>query len=278
MHFYRVYIEITNICGLSCSFCPPKLNPNKTISLEFFDSILKQLRAYTKTLAFHVFGDPLTLSNLSEYLDIAYKYGFDVELTTSGFYLKYHSMDTIFHQSVRQLNISLNSFNKNSSNLSFDEYMSEIFRVISNKSDKAFINLRLWNIDDAYSEREFNTKVIQKLEDFYKTKIDFGRLSSKVLLVKDSYFEWPDLKSAHYSEGFCYGLESHFGILSDGRVVPCCLDGEGVVTLGNLHNSTLEQILNSLLVKEIKEGFKIGKCTQELCKKCSYKDRFAKGW
>lgn len=276
MHFYRVYMEITNICGLACSFCPPKLNPSKTISLEFFDSILKQLRAYTKTLAFHVFGDPLTLSNLKEYLDIAYKYSFEVELTTSGFYLKYHSSETIFHQSVRQLNISLNSFNKNSSNLSFDEYMSEIFRCITDKSDKAFINLRLWNIDKTYSERDFNTKVINKLEEFYGVGVDFGRLSSKVLLLKDSYFEWPSLESTHHSDGFCYGLDSHFGILSDGRVVPCCLDGEGVITLGSLHKDSLENILNSSIVKEMREGFKIGKCTQELCLKCSYKDRFAK--
>ncbi len=287
LYFNRVHIEVTNICGLACSFCPPKINPTKTMQLDFFERVLNELVPYTKSLAFHVMGDPLTLSNLSSYLDLALAYGFEVELTTSGYYLHKTPMEVLFHKSVRQLNISLNSFNKNSLNLSFDDYMSAVFSVCKSKLEnypKPFINLRVWNLDEAFLEKEFNDLLLKKIENFfeieleidaiYKKEIKSVRLASKILLNFDSYFEWPSMSSSHQSDAPCYGLKSHIGILADGRVVPCCLDGDGIINLGNLHTSSLKEILNSSRSQNIVNGFKEAKAVEELCKKCSYKDRF----
>jgi len=133
MHFNRVHIEVTNICGLACSFCPPKLQPTKTMTLEFFEKILKELQPYTKSLAFHMMGDPLTLSNLESYLELAGEYGFAVELTTSGYYLKSTPTQVLFHPAVRQLNISLNSYNKNSLSLSYEQYMDGVLQTCKSK-------------------------------------------------------------------------------------------------------------------------------------------------
>jgi len=289
LNFNRVHIEVTNICGLACSFCPPKLQPSKTMSLQFFEKILAQLHGYTKILAFHVMGDPLILSNLNEYLEEAYKYGFEVELTTSGYYLDNVSYSTLFHPSVRQINISLNSYNKNSLNLSFDDYMDSVLKLCKEKLleyPKPFINLRLWNFDEACSEAEFNTILFKKLSSFFDIKLDSDelyktrpksiRLDSKVLVNFDSYFEWPSLDSTHNTHATCYGLKSHIGILADGTVVPCCLDGEGVINLGNLNTTPLVDVLNSPRALAMLKGFSQGKAIEELCLKCSYKDRFIK--
>ncbi len=287
MQFHRVHIEVTNICGLACSFCPPKANPSKTMTLEFFEKALQELTPYTKTLAFHVMGDPLLLSNLHEYLDIAKRYNFQVELTTSGYYLCKHKPETLFHEAVRQLNISLNSFNKNSLNISFEEYIKHVLDVCSQKIDNfpiPFINLRLWNLDDICSEDTYNRLIFEKLNSFFditidselihKEKIKSLRIAPKILLNFDSYFEWPSLNSTHNSHATCYGLSSHIGILANGNVVPCCLDGDGVINLGNLHEESLKNILTSKRATAIIEGFKGHIAVEELCKKCSYKDRF----
>ncbi len=287
MKFHRVHVEITNICGLACEFCPPKVKPTKTMSLSFFEHVLKELRPYTKSLALHVMGDPLTLSNLVDYLELAKKYDFEVELTTSGYYLSKTPVEVLFHASVRQLNISLNSYNKNSLNLTFEEYMRGVFKACSDKLQsypKPFINLRVWNLDENISEAEFNTLLFEKLESFFGTQIDKDeiyrdkikslRLASKVLLNFDNYFEWPSLGSLHESNAPCYGLKSHIGILADGTVVPCCLDAEGVINLGNLQETALKNILDSQRAKAIVEGFAQAIAVEELCKKCSYKERF----
>lgn len=283
MRFGRVYIELTNICGLSCSFCPQNFTQNKTIGLDFFDSIIKQASKYTNEIVCHVMGDPLVLSNLQEYLNIIKYYSMRVMITTSGFYINKHPMHTLLHPVVRQLNISLNSFNKNDTKITLDEYLKPIFALCKDKIahyPDTFINLRLWNIDKKKSEDDFNALVFAKLSEFFEIRVDYAsgikglRLASKILLHFDNYFEWPSLSNPIYGDGYCGGLDSHIAILSDGRVVPCCLDYEAIMELGNLHDQSLDEILKQQRVKDIRDGFACGKATEELCQRCSYKSRF----
>ena len=149
MKFSRAYVEITNICGLSCSFCPPKEQPSQTMGVDFFKHVLLELKHYTNEIALHVMGDPMVLSNLEEYLDIAQQHGFKVMITTSGFYLDEVRRQSLFHPSLRQVNFSLNSFNKNSVSRTFEAYMEPILALCDEKLSREgdfFINLRLWNL------------------------------------------------------------------------------------------------------------------------------------
>ena len=287
MKFYRIYIEITNVCGLSCSFCPTKELPSKEMDLDFFESIVKQAKVYTKEIACHVVGDPLTQSNLHDYLDILYKHGLKAMLTTSGYFLKKHSYDTLFHPCVKQINISLNSFNKNDTSITFEQYINPVLALCQAKLEREedlFINLRVWNLDEMMSERTFNETLFEKLSSTFDTKLSLNsiyeerpksiRLASKVLVHFDNYFEWPSLNNKIYGDGTCQGLQSHVAILASGKVVPCCLDCDGIIELGDLHESTLDEILTSKRAVNMLEGFKEGKAIEELCQKCSYKDRF----
>ena len=287
MKFYRVYIELTNVCGLSCSFCPTKELPSKVMGLEFFESIIKQIKPYTKEIACHVVGDPLTQSNLYDYLDIIHRYGLKAILTTSGYFLKKHSYDTLFHPCVKQINISLNSFNKNDTSLTFEQYISPILALCDAKlarEEELFINLRVWNLDEIMSEKIFNQTLFSKLSENFDVDLSLDsiytqrpksiRLASKILVHFDNYFEWPSLKNQNYGDGTCQGLQSHIAILASGKVVPCCLDCDGVMELGDLHLTTLKDILTSSRTTHIVDGFKDGKAVEELCQKCSYKDRF----
>ena len=287
MKFHRVYIELSNICGLSCTFCPPKSRPNHTMPLEFFENILLQLKPYTKELAYHIVGDPLVLSNLDAYLDRTHQHGFRVMLTTSGYFLHKKELHTLLHPAIKQINISLNSYNKNNMPLSFEAYMQPIVGLCHLKQTmrkSLFINLRIWNMDEAQSEKIFNTSLFAYLEKTFGTSLHVNtiyqekpksiRLDEKILLHFDNYFEWPSLEKESLTHGTCQGLDSHFGILSDGRVVPCCLDKDGIITLGDLHVNTLESILQNKQTRSIIEGFKQGLATEILCQKCTYKQRF----
>lgn len=290
MKFSRAYVEITNICGLSCSFCPPKNQPTTTMPLPLFKSVTEQLRNYTDEIALHVMGDPMVLSNIGEYLGIAYSAGLKVMITTSGFYLDSVRREALFHSALRQINISLNSFNKNSVSRTFDAYMEPILALCDDKllrEEEFFINLRVWNLDDLHREMLFNERLFELLEKHFS--LEKGviassisgerqsiRLASKILLHFDRYFEWPSLENKTLTQGYCQGLSKQIAILSDGRVVPCCLDGEGIIELGNLCETNLGKILTSKRSLAITEGFAGGECSEELCQKCSYKDRFNK--
>jgi len=285
--FYRIYIELTNVCGLSCSFCPTKELPSKEMDLAFFNSIIEQAKQYTKEIACHVVGDPLTQANLHGYLDIMHKHGLKAILTTSGYFLKKHSYDTLFHPCVKQINISLNSFNKNDTSLTFEQYITPIINLCQSKlerKEELFINLRVWNLDEMMSERNFNETLFSKLNTIFDTTLELDaiyhnrpkniRLGSKILVHFDNYFEWPSLNNKNYGHGTCQGVQSHIAILASGKVVPCCLDCDGIIELGDLHESSLEAILSAKRTVSMIEGFKESKAVEELCQKCSYKDRF----
>lgn len=288
MKFYRIYIEISNVCGLSCSFCPTKSLPTAQMDLAFFESVIEQASVYTKEIACHVVGDPLTQSNLSEYLDIIHKYKLKALLTTSGYFLKKHSYKTLFHPCVKQINISLNAFNKNDTALTFRQYIEPILALAHEKLKREkdlFINLRVWNLDEMMSEKSFNQTLFNtfseafslplSLEEIYQERPKSIRLAYKVLLHFDNYFEWPSLDNQIYGDGKCQGLQSHIAILASGKVVPCCLDCDGVIELGDLHIQSLKSIVSSQRATKMIQGFKEGKATEELCQKCSYKERFS---
>jgi len=256
------------------------------MDLHFFAKILEEIQPYTDEIALHVMGDPMVLTNLGSYLDIAHVKKMKVMITTSGFYLDSERIKSLFHPAIRQVNISLNSFNKNSVSRTFEAYMEPILALCDEKLIKDgnfFINLRLWNLDEVQSEKVFNEQLFALLEkhfniDSISSQINTGRqslrLDSKILLHFDRYFEWPSLHNPIYGDGYCHGLSGQIAILADGRVVPCCLDGEGIMDLGNLHETNLDKILLSKRAIAIQDGFKNHHAIEELCQKCSYKTRF----
>lgn len=278
-----MYIEITNICGLQCSFCPPKVNPTMTMNIDFFEQIIEQIKPYTKLVALHVLGDPLVVSNLTKYLDIIQKHNLKAMITTTGYHLDKSLFQTLSHQSIKQINFSLNSYNKNAMHKTFGQYFEPIIEFCKYKVQNrlnSFINLRLWNLDAQNSEEEFNHKVFKSIHEKFgvdiksKNSKESIRLDNKVLLQFDQYFQWPSLDNDIVGDGYCHALSSQVAILSNGVVVPCCLDCDGVIELGNLHSNTFDAILHSKKAQDIIKGFKNNIAVEPLCQKCSYKERF----
>lgn len=283
--FFKVYIELTNICGLKCTFCPPKTKPVKTLSLDEFGHVLKEVKPYTDDIALHVVGDPLVAGNLGEYLDLVEKYGIKAHITTSGYHLCKEKFHTLIHPSLWQINFSLNSFNKNDLPMSFEEYLGTVVEFCKYKNlhrRDLFVNLRLWNMDKQNSEDDYNKKVFGYLQNHFSFDLDSCdykkpfRLDNKVLVHFDTYFQWPSLNLKEETNGCCHGLSGQLAILADGTVVPCCLDCDGIIDLGNIYTQSLEDILSSKKAMDIVEGFKEGIAVEELCQKCTYKKRFDK--
>lgn len=285
-----MHIEITNICNLKCTFCPPKIQPNGIMSLEKFDDINAQLKPYTKELAYHIVGDPLVLTNLNEYLNISLKHDLKVNITTTANNINEKHYDALMNSTIKQINFSINSYNANSHKKSLDEYLTPILDFVKfaqSKKHEYFINFRIWNLDEEKSAKEFNKRVFDKInetfdsniniEEVYKERPKNIRIARKIFFNFDEYFSWPNLQNEIVSKtGFCYGLDSHFGILTSGDVVPCCLDQNACINLGNTNSTQLDDILNSQRVKAIQKGFKNNILVEELCQKCEYRTRFDK--
>ncbi len=285
-----MHIEITNICNLKCTFCPPKILPNGTMSLEKFDDLNFQLKPYTKELAYHMVGDPLVLSNLNEYLNISLKHDLKVNITTTANNINEKHYKALMNPTIKQINFSINSYNANSHKKSLDEYLNPILDFVKfaqEQKHEYFINFRIWNLDEEKSAKEFNKKVFDKINETFNTNIDLEnvykerpkniRIDRKIFFNFDEYFNWPSLENEIVSSNsFCYALDSHFGILTSGDVVPCCLDQNACINLGNTNTTQISDILNSNRVKAIQNGFRKNIVVEELCQKCEYRTRFDK--
>ena len=265
MKFKKIYIEITNICNLSCSFCSIDNRVKKNISVNEFENILKKINDYTDYIYLHVKGEPLLHPELDKLLDIAYKYNKYVNITTNGTLLT-QKVDILNHKAVRQINISLHSENNK------DDYFEDIVDTVEKLKDKIVI-LRYWTL-----KNEKSTEIVDKVLEHYKLSTNpvqkHIKIRDNLFLDKQEEFVWPSLDNDYYNEkGTCYALKDQLAILVDGTVVPCCLDSNGIINLGNIFEEDLIDVINSNRYQAMKKGFQNRKCREELCKKCSFKDR-----
>lgn len=276
MKFKKVYIEITNNCNLSCSFCKNNKREKKFMTKNQFNTIVEKIKPYTKYVYLHVKGEPLLHPDLDEILKICDTNDLLVNITTNGTLLKNKQKVLLQHKCIRQINVSLHC------EQDLPNYYENVFSCCKELAKNIYISYRLWTLNN-YKLDKKSTIIVDKITDFYhlstgtveKLYNDASiKIDNNTFVDKENLFSWPDLNSDDDSNGFCYGLKTHIGILVDGTVVPCCLDGEGIITLGNIYDNSLDDILNSNRTKRIIEGFKNNKCSEKLCLKCKFKNRF----
>ena len=276
MRFRKVYLEISNICNLKCAFCPGTKRQKHAMDEEEFTRLAQKLRPYSEYLYFHLMGEPLLHSRLERFLDIAGRLGFRVILTTNGTLLHKQQEMLLAAPALHKVNVSLHAFEANDLAMPFAEYLAGCIVFGQAAGGKCLVSYRLWN---GGGQEEKNQEILAALHAAFPGEwaaVRRGqRLADGVYLEHGDKFDWPDLSAADGGEQvFCYGLGDQIGVLCDGTVVPCCLDHEGDIPLGNLHSQSLEEILESPRAKAIFEGFRQGRASEELCRKCGYARRF----
>ena len=284
--FKKIYIETTNICNLNCNFCPKTSRKYEFMNVESFEKIIDKIKGYTNHVYFHLMGEPFLNKNLQRFLEISAQNDLKVNITTNGTLIHGVKDILINSESLRQVNISLHSFEANDNESDFDSYIKDILDFIKEASDKTDIicSLRLWNLDGKYKgSNDMNVDIFKLFEDEFSLNISIEevfkernsfKIKDRVYISMGEKFKWPTLKDEELGErAFCYGLRDQIGILVDGTVVPCCLDSEGSIPLGNIFEQDLESIINSPRAKSIYDGFSGRKAVEELCKKCGFINR-----
>ena len=276
MRFSKIYLEISNLCNLSCAFCPGTKRQKKALNEEEFSALLPKIRPYTDFLYFHLMGEPLLHPKLERFLTLAGEAGFKVILTTNGTLLPKQQEILLKSPALHKVNISLHAFEANDLTVPFEDYLSGCFTFGKAAEGKKLIAYRLWNHG---GQDEKNNDILATMAKFFPKpwvqERRGTRIGERIYLEYGDKFDWPDLNAADGGEGvFCHGLRDQLGILCDGTVVPCCLDHEGDIALGNLFSQSMEEILESPRAKAIYDGFSQRKAAEELCRKCGYARRF----
>lgn len=274
--YSRAYVEITNICNMHCSFCHGhKRKPGKMDEAQF-SRVLEQLKGQTNYIYYHLMGEPLLHPLLPQFLQMAADKGFKSILTTNGTLLDQRGK-ALIENPVHKVSISLHSFEKDDDE-TFISYLSQVSDFAEAAAQAGIIVcLRLWNRGYDEGRNDSAVRYLQgRFPGPWAENAKGFRLREKLFLEWGERFNWPDPQAPVYGEQvFCHGMRDQFGILCDGTVVPCCLDSDGIINLGNIFTEELADILTSPRAKAMAEGFSCRKATEELCRRCGYAQRFA---
>lgn len=286
MRFEKVYIELSDFCGLRCGFCPSasreKTLKRGVLDIEFFERICAQVAGKARRVCLHILGDPLAVENFSSYVKILKKHKLKVDLVSTGLFLKENMFELLLQDPFVQVSFSLSAFLANTHILS-DRHLRMILsfaKINFECQSPIFINFRFHSADIESQNLRYmdmmkiiaecfsieQTELIQNLKN--KKRV---RLGAKVFLVPTKSFEWHRSQSKGLSQSvFCYGANKQIGILSDGRVVPCCIDYEGRASFGHLSEQNLDEILDSQNFRSFAQSLKDGKPPCKLCAQCGY--------
>lgn len=281
--FRRIYVEIGNICNLDCSFCPKTKREKKQMSVTEFDEVCRKIKGHTGEIFLHVMGEPLCHPQLSSLLDIAREHGIRVSITTNGTLIN-RAKEVIFAHSdvIRKISISLHCIEGNNIEERLASYIDDAIAFSRISAEAGIYTVfRLWNLDtdEKPGANQQNEYIVSRLKCEFTTpwreRWNGFSIADKIFLEYAGIFSWPhDSDAEEVSTGYCYGLVEQIGILVDGTVVPCCLDSEGEIALGNIFERELQDIIDSPRAKAIRRGFFDRKMTEPLCRRCTYARRF----
>ena len=277
--FNRIYLEITNYCNLSCSFCPPHRRNSMHVGLDELKHRIKEASKHTKNLYFHVKGEPLLSPNFHSALDLAHEKNVRVHIVTNGLLLDRYSDLVLNHPAVETMSISLHSATQMDSVARRHHFETIRHHLRSIQPHHPHTRLRIWDgssedhaFSQAYLNRLLDTDIILPQQANVRLSIQ-----PNLHIQSDLRFDWPDLsKGEHSVTGRCKAGMMMLAILADGTVTPCCLDGEGHIDLGNINENDLESILTSQRYVDFIDGMRRRKPSESLCRSCSYKNRFEK--
>ena len=246
------------------------------MTLDEFSRVLDKLKGITEYVYLHVMGEPLTHPELAEFINLASEKGFKCSITTNGTLLSKRG-DELLASSLYKANISIHSF-ESGTDEEYLSYLNGCFDFADESSKHGILTvLRLWNRGHD-GGRNLDTLAILRekfKDDEWREGVNSTRIRHRLHLEWGDRFEWPDVGCDELGDQvFCHGLGDHFGILVDGRVIPCCLDREGVIELGNVFEDDLNEVLTSERAEKMREGFRNKKASEELCRKCGYARRF----
>lgn len=277
----KAYVEITNRCNLSCSFCPKTKREGRTMTADEFALVLDRLRGHVTYVYLHVMGEPLLHPQLGQLMALAEERGMKICITTNGTLLPQRGTELLHAGNLHKISVSLHSFEGNDRALAEERtYLESVWDFAAKAGARGVIvALRLWNEGGAET---LNGSILDFLReklgtsDWPEMRDGSFKLADHLYLERAQKFDWPDMDADEVNTQFCYALRDQLGVLADGTVVPCCLDHEGDLALGNLFEGDLDTILNSTRARALRDGFSNRAPAEELCRRCGYATRFNK--
>ncbi|KAF0124203.1 MAG: radical SAM protein [Elusimicrobia bacterium] len=241
--YRRAFIEITNRCNLTCSFCARSERPPRDMSPEEFRLVAAQVKPLAAGVFLHVLGEPMLHPEFPAILSASSELGLKVTLVTNGTLIDRFSPGIFSEPCLAQVSPSLQALSALPPERR-EEALEKLIAFARARPPGLIVVFRLRGADDPFSLAARSAL----LASFPGYAPDPGKrrlkLAENTFFAGGGLFGWPGSGPGSGKKS-CLGLRHHFAVLSDLRVAPCCIDCDGAMALGDLREKTLAEALSS---------------------------------
>jgi len=276
-------LETTNVCNMKCVMCPRTTKMERKLGFmesEAYASLIHQLSPHTpdrwnhwkefveqdllkntaaydedyfyflicsQTLILHGFGEPILDKSLPDRIALAHAHGLPTYFSMNPVNIDLEKLDAIGAAGLSYLKLSLEGLD-NETQL---KYRGRIDASFDNTIEKVISVIKL------FQERDYKTTIILTKLNFkndleaQEEYVNFWKQFPVMVYVKNQHNRWlyeeetATPNTAEYMQRYCEFPWSSVSILYDGTVVPCPLEYEGILNMGNVRDQPLEKIWNS---------------------------------
>ena len=271
-------IELTNYCNLRCTMCPRRFMKRHVgfMDFELFKNIIDQVKDYNDYVWLAEFGESLFHPKFETFIKYCANNGVKTYLSTNATALNEKNSLEILNSGLDKIYLCLDgttkeTYEKLRINGQFEKTKNNIFNFLKLKKklhrSKPYSVVQIIKMDETEKEIEDFKKQWDGLADEvwareFCTWADQIKDIKKMSREENKYFPF---RKKRYP---CSLLWRKIVVSWNGDVVPCCLDFDGKIVLGNAKRENLEDIWNSKKMVELRKKQIDGDYNNPLCKKC----------
>lgn len=276
----HIDVELNMTCNYACVMCPRTAmnikNQGQVMEPELYKKIIDEgKREGLLSVDFGDLGEALLRPDLVELIKYATDAGIpDRILHTNASLLTEETSQRLLDAGITKFTVSLDAFSKESYEKiriggDYDKVVANVLKFLELKKKRglSYPIVRLSFIRMSLNEHE-----VEPFVNFWKDKVNHiaiqeyinpGKLQDNSLKSSSSEFKEKPKKFV------CTQLFQRLVIRWDGTIMPCCVDYENALALGNAHTMTLKEAWRSKKLQALRDIHLAGKFeTIPACKLC----------
>jgi radical SAM protein with 4Fe4S-binding SPASM domain len=255
----RLWVELTSLCNYRCIMCPNKDLEKRDkgfMDLNLYRKIIDEARDFVFDINLAHRGESLLHPQLIEAIAYAKKNRLYTRLHTNGSLLTEALSHQLIQAKLDRLSFSFDGYEKETYERirkggDFDKTVSNIVRFLEIKkearSKKPDTAIEVISFDD------LDKQVPSETKEQFKNRFRDLPLDSLVLKEMHNWAGHIDRKSRGRNYTVCPFPWNALVIFWDGAVLPCTQDFFGKFTLGNIKDSSLQEIWNGEKARFLRE-------------------------
>jgi radical SAM protein with 4Fe4S-binding SPASM domain len=260
-----LYIEPSNRCNLSCSFCPQSLDDYEErsggrmdIDMDLYRKVIAEVSTFDprpKSIKLYFLGEPLLHPEIQEIMTLAVSVCDRVEVTTNGLVLTEKKAQAILDSGIHYLRVSVYLYE----GIRTDIVRRNVERLRdmrnNQRKSRPFISAKVFGQKERDMIEPYYSSITDEItcETMHSFASDFVNISQQ-----------PKGKASACPYPF-YTLV----VKSNGDVVPCCVAWEGSLVVGNAKTESLLDIWHGDKLASIHRDHLMGNRSKyTACKSC----------